>query len=178
MKNQIRIEGDLTYIISHNKKHGTHEAVIDTKNLEKVKDLNYSWHLKYAENTRTFYSRATKYLGITEGKPKYQNVYLHHVIKPITTKGNVIHHKNHDTLNNTEENLQEVSNQRNLIKREGTNINNKLGIRNVSFNKQRGFYEVQFYVDGNRILYGSYSNPQDAELAAIKGRQEHYSDIG
>jgi len=47
-----------------------YSTIIDTEDLERLKEENLKWHVKYAQNTRTFYAKATKYLGTVNGKAK------------------------------------------------------------------------------------------------------------
>lgn len=174
MKNEYRVEGDLTYILLRNRKGEQYETVIDTIHLEKIKELKLSWHLKWEKNTKSYYCKATKYLGLVDGKPKYQTVHLHNVIKPLTKKGTVIHHKNHDTLDNTDSNLEEIPNKKNVRDRRGANPNSKTGIRNVTlFNNK---YIVQLYINGRNTKIGSFDNLDDAAKCAEESRKIYYSE--
>ncbi|WP_310877024.1 HNH endonuclease [Priestia megaterium] len=174
MKNKYRTEDDYTFILLKNRKGLELETIIDNKYFNEVKELNLSWHLQWDNHTKTYYCKATRQLGIIDGKRKCQTVYLHHIVIPLTKDKHVIHHKNHDTLDNREHNLEEISNRENIIQRRGANPNNSTGVRNVSWIKKEQKYAVQLQINGVNKCLGKFDTLEEASTYAIKMRGKYY----
>jgi hypothetical protein len=174
LKNKYRIDGDKVFILLRNKKGVELETVIDVEYLEKVSALNCSWHLIYEKDNDSYYCKSTLYHGKINGKPEYKTIYLHQIIKPVSKEGTVIHHKNHITLDNREENLEEVSVWENVVKRKGANKNSTTGVRNVSYSKVTKKYTVQFQVNGKNKIFGIFDNLESAKICAEENREKVY----
>lgn len=130
------------------------ETLIDTEDLERIKEMNLHWHLRYDPSTRQYYARATGRKA--EGhKPNY---YLHMVIlNHEFDKDNyyVVDHKNQNKLDNRKENLRLIPQHNNLSHRKGANRNSSTGIRNVNLVKYNGqeIYRVQIMKKGERFSW-------------------------
>jgi hypothetical protein len=98
-------------------------SIIDKEDLEKVKELNFSWHAWWAKDISSYYCRTSEYLGIINGKPKYRTHYLHLIVMG-DEKGKYIDHTNHDTLDNRKSNLFSTSSRINVLNRKSANKNN------------------------------------------------------
>lgn len=172
MRNPYRIEGDLVYMLLKNRKGEQLETVFNIEHLEKISAMNLSWHLKWEKNTQSYYCKATKYIRIEDGGPRSETIHLHNVIRPLTAKGNVVHHKNHKTLDNTDSNLEEITSKKNVKYRRGANPNNKTGVRNVSLVGKK--YVVTVTVDRKAIKIGSFDNLEEAAQQAKEARRKYY----
>lgn len=176
MKNEYRIDGEFVYILLKNRKGVELETVIDKNDFEKVRKLDLSWHLKWAKFTQSYYCKAGKYMGKVDGKYKYKTIHLHDVILPLQDKvNNVIHHKNHITLDNRKSNLEEVSRKKNCLDRRGANPNGTTGVRNVAYSK--GKYIVQLFVNSKLLICGKFDNLEEAKKCAEHNRSIYYSNI-
>jgi hypothetical protein len=173
MKNEYEIRGDTIAIKLKNKKGVEKETLIDLDDLEKVESLGLCWHLKFAENNQQYYCRATQYMGMVDGKPKYKMIYLHRVIAG-DEKGKYIDHINHDSLDNRKSNLASVDNKTNVTNRKTHNRNSKTGVRNVSYSHNK--YIVQIQIDGKNTRMGSFDNLEDAAKLAEECRKKYYNN--
>ncbi|MER0467850.1 hypothetical protein ABR330_14485 [Bacillus cabrialesii subsp. cabrialesii] len=115
IKNKIEVNGEITVIYLKRRNSEDVKTIVDTKNLEKLKELGLTWTAKWAKNTNRFYCQASKYLGIINGKPKYKTANL----RPRTFKENS---KN----------------------RKGANSNAKTGVRNVSFSNKKYIVQFMY----------------------------------
>jgi hypothetical protein len=138
VKNNYKIKNSETiiYIIS---KGETFECIIDTDDLEKIKQ--YSWH------------RGTKGYIVYKNK---ETVYIHRLITNCP-KGLFIDHIDGNPLNNKKNNLRVVTTQQNAQNR-ALMPNNKTGYRGVYFEKQTEKYRVQLVIDGTTMDFGRYDN--------------------
>lgn len=102
--NKYKVEGNVTTIYLTNRLREQMECFVDTKDLEKLLEMGYAWHTYWNKVNNTYYARCSRYLGVADGKPKYEMIYMHHFIKPVQ-KGEVVDHIDNNTLNNREENL-------------------------------------------------------------------------
>lgn len=155
--NEYEIRENLTAIFLENKKGLRLETIIDTKNLERIKALGYYWHLRYAPNTGTYYAQATIQVSKENGKRGAKSMYLHiEIANPEHDKSIYVDHFDHDTLNNTEQNLRRTENHKNLSHRKGANRNSSTGVRNVNLVTRYGGeqeYWVQFCRKGERFKW-------------------------
>ncbi|WP_144509889.1 hypothetical protein [Bacillus sp. FJAT-22090] len=174
MKNKYEIREDVTAIFLSNKKGEEYETLIDTEDLAKVREQNLSWHLKWDKVLEQYYCKATKYLGVVEGKYKYQTIHLHALV--VDFKMQHIDHKNHNTLDNRKSNLIDTTAQKNLFNRIGANKNTSTGVRNVSFCKTTGKYLVQLQINRKNVLFGRFKELEDAILCAEENRAKYYTN--
>jgi hypothetical protein len=92
-----------------------------------------------------------------DGRWSAKGVLLHNLIMNIDlSKGVVVDHKTHNTLDDREENLRIITNADNSANRKGANLNCKTGVRNVHLiTKYKGKQEywVQIMKDGIRYKW-------------------------
>jgi hypothetical protein len=174
MKSNYKIVND--YVIIYIKKKSIDklfEVYIDLEDLEKVK--KYSWHVQYARTNDEYYVSATNYLGMFNGKPKYQILQLHrYVMDVIDDDRYEVDHKNYKPLDNRKKNLRLTIHNKNLKHRNGKNSNNKSGYRNVSYDKGKGLWAVQLIVDGKNTKIGFFDDVHEAGRFAEEKRKELY----
>lgn len=124
-----------------------------------MNSINGTWHPSYAHKIKAYYARYCEYTGKDEnGKFTNQQYYLHRMILNLSESSRhiMVDHQNHNTLDNRRKNLRITVNNKNSKNRNGANINNKSGYRNVHLitgynNKQH--YKVQIMKDGERYIW-------------------------
>jgi transcriptional regulator with XRE-family HTH domain len=150
--NTYEIKGDITEIHLENKKGFKTVTIIDTKNLQKLIDLNYHWYLQWDYWKKSYYAATTirPFEDKSIGKTLRLNMLL------TNSSGNIVaDHINRDTLDNRESNLRIVDKSKNATNRDGANINNKTGVRNVHRIKgyKQDSYKVQLMKNGERYVW-------------------------
>ncbi|WP_163530940.1 hypothetical protein [Halobacillus ihumii] len=165
MKNKYEIRGDVT-VIFLNYKGTTTTTTISTSDLQRVSMISGSWYamnVGTADNEKVYVG--TKIGGVT--------VYLHSIIMNNPPK-TVVDHTNHNTLDNTRNNLAAVSYVVNGQNRKGAQRNNKSsGLRNVYRNGSGNWY-VQLHVNGKAIHFGTYKTKEEANSVAERARRAYY----
>lgn len=156
------------------RKGDKYEGLFDTEDFNKVTIDNLSWHTQWDSKTQSRYVKATKYLGKINGKNRSTTIYLHHLIMPLVGKGSMVDHINHNTLDNRKTNLRMTDDSRNTKNRRGANPNNKSGYRNVSWNYNKWY--VQLQIDGVNTVLGKFDDVHEAGKYAEKMRKKHYGD--
>jgi hypothetical protein len=172
--NEYEIRDNYVYLFLINKKGICFETIIDIKNLELIKNTNLRFHAVWKKECGTYYACACKYLGIFNGHAKYKIIYLHHIIKPLPKNIKMrTDHKNHNGLDNREENLIIVFPKNNSMNRRGINSNNTSGRRNVSWIQKH--WRVQIQINGKNHLFSEkFENIDEAGIFAQKMRIKYY----
>lgn len=116
----------------------------------------WKWQAHYDPKMQSYYAVRSDYSG---GKQK--TIWMHCDIMK-TPKGMMCDHKDHDTLNNQDDNLRNCTNSQNQWNGK-IRIDNKSGYKGVSYHKSTKKWIAQLQKDGNRALFKRY---QTAELAA------------
>jgi hypothetical protein len=171
--NEYQVVGDRTIIYLENRNKDVYETIIDTKNLKKLIDVNYHWHLIWEKNIQAYYVKTHIY-EISNGKRQGKSIYLAKFLMNCPKKMKV-DHINHNTLWNLESNLRIVTYAKNSKNRKSANKNNKAGYRNVCMID--GWYRVQLQINGKGVcLPKKFEHPSDAGKYAKKMRKKHYGD--
>lgn len=168
MKNEYEIHGDVTAIIINSPKYGRHEALISTSKLERAKEFPYTWCVNWDKDTQSFYVQGS----MTRVNGKRAGALLHRWITD-APKEMQVDHKNHNGLNNTDDNLRIVTGAQNKQNTNGSYINSKSGIRGVSWCKQSKKWKVQVNVKGKGNYLGCFSDINEAERVAKGARQKY-----
>lgn len=84
---------------------------------------------------------------------------------------NDVDHINHDTLNNTGENLREVTHAQNQQNKKGPYSNSKSGIRGVVWDKKKLLWIAQIMPNGKFLYRKMFKNIEDANIA-VKGARK------
>jgi hypothetical protein len=166
MKNKYLIKGETTIIFIRGK-GCMHEALISTSDLPKTMSLNGTWYADWSERTKSFYVKGT----YKDNNGKRVNVRLHRwLINPPSHL--LVDHFNHNTLDNTRENLREVDYRQNALNRQGANRNNLTsGVRGVCWNITNRKWESRISINGKRKTIGLYADLKDAKNAVEKARK-------
>lgn len=175
--NEYEIVDNYVIIRITNKKGETHQTYVDLDDLQKLIDLNYSWHLFWSKTTKSYYVKTSIRFTDDNNKRKGNTLYLHRLILP-SSKEMYIDHINHDTLDNRKDNLRIVTNSENHANRENRpNINSTTGIRNVTYDNRNNKYMVQVWDGKKNIILGRYKSLKKAEEIANKNRCKFYKNV-
>ena len=147
---------------------------IDTEELYKLIELDYSWGAVWDEGVDNYYAVTTHYYKDEEGKRKQESILLTEVImnyKPID-------HIDNDTKNNRKINLRKTDHATNARNRRGKNVNNSTGYRNVIFDKRSEKYIIMLCMNNKRFRVGKmYTDVDEAGSDAEKYRKEYYGEF-
>jgi len=167
MKNKYETRGDITVIFIERKNGDKVETIISTKDLEKVQNYEGSWGAIWSKATNSFY---------VNGKIKTITIPLHRfILSP--ERAMVVDHKNHDTLNNTRDNIKIKTTSENSQNRKGAASNNKIGIRGVCWNETSKSWIAQVRLKGKTVFRKYFKDVNDAELAVIEAREKYFAVV-
>lgn len=118
------------------------------------------------------------YARRTGSRPEQQHIYMHRIILKVGV-GQMVDHKNTDSLDNRKENLRLCTKSSNGMNR-GKNKNNTSGYKGVELatdHKRRKPWSARIGFQGKQIKLGSFSTPQEASIAynvaAMKYHKEY-----
>lgn len=137
------------------------EGLISAIDYEKCK--NHYWISQYNNHTKSYYF----YTEINDSR-----IAMSRYILNITDNNVKVDHKNHDTTNNTRENLRITSNSQNTMNRR-INSNNTSGITGVHWNKNINKWCARIGVNNKRISLGYFDRIEDA-IKIRKDAEEKY----
>jgi hypothetical protein len=177
MKNEYEIVDNQVFIILKDRCGIIRKCIVDIDDFDKVNQYAGTLFASYRKRINGYYACMTLYLGIINGKAKYQTMYLHRIIMDVKERNIRIDHKDYNTLNNSKDNLRISSPETNSTHRSRPNRNNKTGYRNVcEINNQ---FVVQLQIDGKNKVLGKFDieNLEDAVEFAEVMRQKYYGEF-
>jgi hypothetical protein len=165
MKNTFEIRGDVTAIIIESPKHGRRESLISTCKLELVSAFPNSWYVHWSRTKKDFYVKGQ----LPRVNGKRNTAFLHRWITnaPSSLK---VDHINHETLDNSDENLRVVTQAENNQNVRGARKNSKSGIQGVIWIGKRAKWVAQIKSNGKHKHIGYYNEKDEAEQAVKKAR--------
>ncbi len=134
-------------------------TTIDKKNLDKISHIR-SWY--GIERSNGIY---------VCGSYRGRKVFMHNLILG-TPKDLVGDHINHNTLDNTEDNLRAVTRAVNNRNKSGAYRSSVSGIRGVQKHGNKWVARVKY--NGVRVVDESYDNLLDAVMAVVAGRNRYH----
>jgi hypothetical protein len=137
-------------------------TVIDLEDLERVDKEYSSLYANYNKNLKGYYANGR----ITINK-KQKLMLLHRFITNVSDPKIKADHKNHDTLNNTKENLRVCTHQENLMNRK-SHINTSSEYKGVSWFKRDCKWVAQIMYNNKQIYIGYFTNEIEAAKAYDK----------
>lgn len=175
--NNYEIRGEITAIFLENKAGEKFETLIDTEDLDRIKEMDLHWHLRYDVKTEGYYAKATETYYDNE-KRKQRSIYLHiEIMKSNTSEKEYVDHKNHNTLDNRKDNLRITTFQKNTMNRNSKNKNNSTGYRNVILDKRSGKYKILLCINYKSFRVGKlYEDVHEAGRDAEKYRKQYYKE--
>jgi hypothetical protein len=168
------VNNEYAILYMRNKK-GTYEALIDIDDLNKLIELDWSWHLAWSNTTKSYYVKTT-FRFRENGKTKGKTIYLHRHLMPCSEEF-YIDHKNHNTLDNRKNNLRittNIENHENRINK--PNRNSSTGCRNITYSSSEGVYYFQIWDGAHNIRVKSFSNKEEAIKYANENRYKYYKN--
>ena len=149
IKNKFEVFGDVTEIYLNRSTGDFVKTLIDTEDLEKVREYGYTWHYYIGKHkASTPYAVGNKVFWENEERNN-QRVYLHRVIMDCPDD-KVVDHINHDTLDNRKSNLRIVTVSENQQNRKGSRVGSKSGVRGISWDENNKDWIVN--VKGKYIM--------------------------
>jgi len=172
MKNSFKTQGDLTVIYLVTENGVTYETIIDTVDLERVKEFPNTWRVTSV--TKVNSCRYVK--GTISVNCKKKTVLLHRWILNPPSELN-IDHINHDTLNNRRNNLRVCSSKENSWNRR-LSISNKSGTQGVCCRGNGSKWTAQILINGKQKHLGSFGSIEEAIATRKNAEMLYHGDIG
>ena len=134
-------------------------ALVSARRFE---ELNaHKWHALWCKGTRSFYAVR----NVNLGKGKFRSFHMHRVILGLEygdkRQGD---HKNHDTLDNRDENLRIATSSQNQCNR-GCTSSNISGFKGVHWHKRDKKWQANITFHGKQIFLGYHENQESAHAA-------------
>lgn len=161
MKNDFEIRGDKVAIFLRRRDGVNLETFISLEDLEKVKSFPGKWYATTKKGLSGYYVN-----GIFPETLK--TIYLHRFVLN-APKGYHVDHINHDTIDNTRDNLRVVTPAENHQNRSNSHKRNTSGVRGVKWTKQNGKWKADVRANGIRFER-FFDNKEDAIEAVKKAR--------
>lgn len=102
----------------------------------------WNWQARWNESTKSYYACRTEY------EPRKTTIAMARVVAN-TPDGMICDHINHDTLDNQEDNLRNVTNQQNLMNLKCATTRNSLGILGVQKHNKK--FRSYIMINGKQI---------------------------
>lgn len=166
--------GDTAIIYANNKdKTVTYEILIDTKNLDKVKEIEGKWCVAHDKNGKIGW--VVCFSRYKNGKKLGKDIRLHKLIMKYDGKL-PIDHIDRNPLNNKEENLRLSTIAKNGQNR-AVGSNSRIGVRGLNWNKNAKKYQARVQFNGKRKTIGFFENIEEGEKALREYRVKNTSSI-
>jgi hypothetical protein len=141
-------------------------AQVDAEDYDRLS--KHKWHLVTWED-RYYAAREIDYRKSGRGR---QIIYLHNeLMRP--GKGEMVNHRNHDSLDNRRANLR-IGTELDNRHAAGPNKNNSSGYKGVSWLKCAQKYAAEITVGGRKIYLGIFADILDAARAYNSAALEHF----
>jgi hypothetical protein len=168
MKNDYEILGEVTVIFLRRRNGDVLKTFIDTDDLSMVQEYPNSWYAYCCKKGNTFY--ADGHLPMVGGKRK--KISLHRwIMNP--SRGLVVDHINHNTLDNRKSNLRVITQGQNNQNRKKIRVESKSGIRGVYWDKKNNKWRSHIQIDRKQIYLGYFTDLSEAELAVKNARVKY-----
>lgn len=105
------------------------------------------------------------------------NVVLLHRFLCSARSGEVVDHRNHNTLDNRRENLRVCTHAENMRNR-AVNRNSATGVKGVTLDKRLNKFRAEIRANGKRITLGRFASIDDAAAAYRAASIKYHGDFG
>ncbi|THE13085.1 hypothetical protein E1I69_09450 [Bacillus timonensis] len=165
MKNDYEIVGDVTKIFVKDSNGITHEALIDTEDLELVKWIGGNWRVQ-KNAAGSFYVTGNLY---------DRNIFLHRLVtNSLNVFNKEVVHINHNTLDNRKSELRLVTKEENQQNRRiGTN--NKSGVLGVHYENKSKMWIAKIGVNRKKKYLGKFVKREDAVRARKEAEEKYHT---
>ena len=133
--------------------------LVDNEDYDKVK--NFNWHLSYYGYPRTQISK--------------KKVLVHRLILGAKV-GDLIDHKNRDTLDNRKINLHFCNSRQNQVNQK-IRIDNKSGYKGVSWYSHKKKWVAELCLFGKKVFCKQFDTKEDAARAYNENAVKYHGDI-
>lgn len=141
-------------------------AIVDDWNYDFL--MQWKWFAMWNPCTKSFY--ATR----REGKNPQRAVLMHRVIMK-TPDGMQCDHIHHNTLDNRESELRNVTRPQNMMNK-SLQKNNELGVRGIRYRKQYGGYCARLMCNGKTVLNKTFPTLEEAIQARLQAENEYFGE--
>lgn len=150
---------------------GGHVAKVDDQDFDRVSKYNWTAHFK--KGTKSFYAERNEYLGGGRDNTKSRTVSMHRLIMK-AKPGELIDHKDSDTLNNQRNNLRVCTRRQNNTNRKPVagRVSKFIGV-----GIQKGRWRARIRVNLKGIHLGYFSSETDAAIAYNKAAIIHHGEF-
>lgn len=157
MNNNYEIRGNVTVIYLTSKTYGNKELLIDSDDLDLVKNTFKSISLQVAKTNMYGHGKTTTV-------PR-KSAFIHRVVSHCS--GNmIVDHINHNGLDNRKSNLRIVKHIENARNRRGADQRSKSGVRGVHWREKEQSWIVRFKVNKKSVVFGYYKDFEKAKEIA------------
>ena len=146
-------------------------AIVDDKDFERISQ--YRWNASY-------YLRKDMWVAIrTTGNKYKRNIFLMHreILGLLKGDGQIVDHRDGNSLNNTRLNLRIVSNSQNLQNHRGLRKGNSSGFIGVYKHKKYNIWYPAVMLDDKKYYLGSYKNKRIAAVMRDKAALHLHGDF-
>jgi len=140
------------------------EAIVDDWWFDYL--MQWKWYAHWSENTNSFYAKRS------ERKPRKRIVCMHRVVAQ-TPNGMICDHIHHNTLDNRENELRNVTPLQSQMNRGGLK-NSKIGIKGVFAYGKNGRYRTQLTFKGRIVLDKTFSTIEEAVKAHAEAEKKYH----
>jgi len=178
--NEYKIDGDTTTIYFTNRYDEIiMEGYIDTEDLPRLIEQNLHWSAGWDDSIKDYYAKAIEYYKDENGKTRTRTHCLNREITnaPQGTYVDHIEHKPHSSLDNRKRNLRVTDNLKNSRNRNGKNVNNKSGFRNVSRRDNGWIVQLQIEGENTELKRFPLDQLEEAGTYAELMRQKYYGEF-
>lgn len=141
----------------------------------RYKELNaFKWFALWDETTKTY--RAVRQSSMAGGKKSF-NIYMHRQIMGME-KGDerTVDHKNHDTLDNTDENLR-IATMKEQQRNRRITAQNHSGYKGASWHKTIGKWQSRIHLNGKDKHLGYFDTAFDAHSAYCEAAKLYFGEF-
>lgn len=142
-------------------------AIVDDKNYEWL--MQWKWFSEWSESNKSYYAVRM------QGKGTDRKVIRMNRVIAGTPDGLDCDHINHNTLDNQEKNLRNITRSQNMMNRKGANSNNKLGEKGIY--KHGNGFSVQVMLDGKWVYTKWFRSLDDARVARDGAMKKYHGEF-
>lgn len=126
----------------------------------------WKWHARWDKTTHSYYAMRT-----VNGK----KVLMHRIIAN-TPDGMLCDHIHHNTLDNRECELRNVTPSQSVMNRR-KQINNKTGVIGITRRNRSNKYRASLFCDGKMVLDKEFTNIEDAIQARLEAQRKYFGEF-
>jgi hypothetical protein len=151
-------------------------AIVDEQDYERLSQ--HKWHARWNPYTRSYYAfrSATVHLP-PDGKSVKRSIPMHREVLGLESEDRrQVDHHDHNTLNNTKENLRAASRSQNQHNARG-HADGSSGYKGVHWHSARNSWVARIYVNGVEQHLGMFDSAEDAARAYDAAASKHHGEF-